>query len=128
MKSYNKVTLLGHVVMQPEIKLVPGESDGPRTCSLAVATDNEWLDVQTGEPKKSVDFHRCIAWNELADKCTSTLTKGALVLIEGRLTNRAYEGKNQVMHYITEIVLEQVILMPKPKEDALLSTSKPFTL
>ncbi|EKD92963.1 MAG: hypothetical protein ACD_28C00290G0002, partial [uncultured bacterium] len=40
------------------------------------------------------------------------LRKGSPVFVEGRLTNRSYEGSDKNTHYITEIVLNDLHLVP----------------
>ncbi|MFA6024672.1 MAG: single-stranded DNA-binding protein [Candidatus Gracilibacteria bacterium] len=106
MKSINRVSILGHVVADPQIK---STKSGKSVLSFAIATNNEWLD-QEGTLKKSADFHRIVAWEKLAEICAKHLRKGTPVMVEGRLTNRAYEGNDKVMHYVTEVVLNDVHL------------------
>lgn len=65
MKSVNRVTLLGHMVADPEVKSTKTQKS---VSSFAIATNNEWYDAE-GELKKSVDFHRVVAWEGLADLC-----------------------------------------------------------
>ncbi len=112
MKSINKVEILGHVVADPQIK---STKSGKSVSSFAIATNNEWLD-QEGTLKKSADFHRVVAWEKLAEICTKHLRKGSPVLIQGRLTNRAYEGNDKMMRYVTEVVLNDVHLFKYEKE------------
>lgn len=107
MKSINRVTLLGHIVADPELKST--KSSKPVT-SFAIATNNEWYDAE-GELKKSTDFHRVVAWDHLAELCTKFLQKGSPIFLEGRLTNRSYEGKDNMTHYITEVVATHVTLL-----------------
>lgn len=112
MKSINKVEILGHVVADPQIK---STKSGKSVSSFAIATNNEWLD-QEGTLKKSADFHRVVAWEKLAEICAKHLRKGSPVLIQGRLTNRAYEGNDKMMRYVTEVVLNDVHLFKYEKE------------
>lgn len=112
MKSINKVEILGHVVADPQIK---STKSGKSVSSFAIATNNEWLD-QEGTLKKSADFHRVVAWEKLAEICTKHLRKGSPVLIQGRLTNRAYEGNDKMMRYVTEVVLNDVHLFKYEKD------------
>lgn len=100
MKSVNRCTFLGHVVADPEMKVT---KNGKQVTNFAIATNNEWFDAE-GELKKSVDFHRIVAWDGLAKVCAEYLKKGSPIYLEGRLTNRSYEGKDKMTHYITEVV------------------------
>ncbi len=107
MKSVNRVTLLGHLVADPEIKIT---KTGKKVSNFALATNNEWFD-HNGELQSSVDFHRIVAWEKLADITSTYLKKGQPVLLEGRLTHRSYEGKDKLRHYITEVVVSNLHLL-----------------
>jgi single-strand DNA-binding protein len=107
MKSVNRVTLLGHIVADLELK---STKTGKPVVSFAIATNNEWFDAE-GELKKSADFHRVVAWDHLADLCSKFLQKGSPIYLEGRLTNRSYEGKDNLTHYLTEVVATHVTLL-----------------
>lgn len=113
MKSVNRVTLLGHVVADPQVN---STKSGKNVATFAVATNNEWFD-HNGESQRSVDFHRVVAWEKLADVCTRFLEKGSPILLEGRLTNRSYEGKDKSRHYITEVVVNNLHLLKWKKEN-----------
>jgi len=107
MKSVNRVTLLGHMVADPEVKSTKTQKS---VSSFAIATNNEWYDAE-GELKKSVDFHRVVAWEGLADLCGKFLHKGSPIYLEGRLTNRSYEGKDKLTHYLTEVVATNITML-----------------
>lgn len=107
MKSINRVTFLGHIVAEPQLKTTKNQK---RVVTYAIATNNEWLDSE-GELKKSVDFHRVVAWDKLADICAKYLRKGSPIYLEGRLTNRSYEGNDHMTHYITEVVAQSITLL-----------------
>lgn len=116
----NRVSILGHVVADPQIK---STKSGKSVSSFAIATNNEWLD-QEGTLKKSADFHRVVAWEKLAEICSQHLRKGSPVLVEGRLTNRAYEGVDKIMHYVTEVVLNDVHLFKYEKDRQTVETQE----
>lgn len=107
MKSINRVSILGHVVADPELKVT---KSGKSVSTFAVATNNEWFDTE-GEVKKSADFHRIVSWGKLAELCARHLRKGSPVFVEGRLTNRSYEGSDKNTHYVTEVVLSDVHIL-----------------
>lgn len=113
MKSVNRVTVLGHVVADPELK---STKSGKSVSSFAVATNNEWFDAD-GVLQKSVDFHRVVAWEGLAELCAKYLFKGSPVYLEGRLSNRAYEGKDKIQRFVTEIILNKLNIL-KWKEES----------
>jgi single-strand DNA-binding protein len=67
--------------------------------------------VSDGEKKEEADFHRCVAWNKLAELCNQLLKKGNRVFVSGRLQNRNWETPEGQTRYITEIVIEDMILL-----------------
>lgn len=107
MKNINRVTLMGHIVNDPEIKKT---KTGLSVTSFALATNNEWRDSE-GTLKKSADFHRVVAWEKLAEIVCKYLKKGSPVYLEGRLTNRSYEGKDKINYFVTEIQARDVHIL-----------------
>ncbi|MFT7184242.1 MAG: single-strand DNA-binding protein [Oceanicoccus sp.] len=113
MKSVNRITLLGHLVADPQVKTT---KSGKQVANFALATNNEWFD-HNGELQHSVDFHRVVAWERLAGVAERFLGKGSPVLLEGRLTNRSYEGKDKTRQYITEVVVNNLHLLKWKEEN-----------
>lgn len=107
MKSVNRVTFLGHVVADPELRTT---KNGKFVLTFAIATNNEWFDSE-GERQKSVDFHRVVAWEGLAELCSKHLKKGSPLYLEGRLTNRSYEAKDGMKRYVTEVVASNIHIL-----------------
>lgn len=120
MKSVNKVNLLGHIVADIELKMT---KSGKAVCSFAVATNNEWLD-NDGNLQKSADYHRIVAWEGLAKIASEHLKKGSPVYLEGRLTNRFYEGKDKVQYYVTEVSATSIHILKWIHEKKSLETEE----
>ncbi|MBT4384288.1 single-stranded DNA-binding protein [Candidatus Peregrinibacteria bacterium] len=112
MKSLNRVTILGHIVANPELRTT---KNGKHVSTFALATNNEWYD-NDGVVQKSTDYHRIVAWEGLAKLCGQYLKKGSPLLLEGRLTNRSYTGKDEMRHYITEVVAKNMHILEWGKE------------
>lgn len=115
--SINKVTLLGHLTLDPEMK---DAANGNLGCLLSLATDESWTD-KSGEKKVKTEFHRVMVWGKLAESCGLYLKKGERALIEGSIHTRNWEDKG-VKKYITEIVASAVYFMSntdKTAKDAL---------
>lgn len=106
-RSLNRVTLIGNLTRDPELKYTP---QGTAVCSFGVATNRSWV-TATGELKEDVQYHRIVAWQKLAELCGKILTKGKKVYLEGRITYRNYIGKDGVQRTITEIVLDDFVLL-----------------
>lgn len=106
-RSWNKVELIGNLTRDPELRYTP---NGAAVATFSIATNRSY--VADGERKEEVDFHRCVAWNKLAELCSQLLKKGTKVFISGRLQNRSWEDQQSGQtRYITEIVVEDMIVL-----------------
>ncbi|MFZ3301351.1 MAG: single-stranded DNA-binding protein [Microgenomates group bacterium] len=107
MKSLNKVQLIGNLTRDPELKYT---GTGMAVATFTIATNRGWT-TDSGEKKEEVDFTRLVAWNKLAEICGQLLKKGRKVYVEGRLSNRSYQDKDGVTKYISEVVINDMILL-----------------
>lgn len=124
-RSLNKVTLIGNLTRDPEIKYTPS---GAAVCTFGVATNRSWTTTD-GQIKEDVQYHRLVAWNKLAELCGKILTKGKKVYLEGRLSYRSYTAKDGTQKSITEIILDDFIVFSdgskRPDGDVSAAGSKP---
>jgi single-strand DNA-binding protein len=109
MASLNKVTLIGYIGKQPEIKSM---DNGNKVASLSLATTEAGYALQNGtQVPERTDWHNVIAWGAIAGIIERYAQKGNQVYVEGRLRTRNYEDKNKTRHYITEIMCEKFLLL-----------------
>lgn len=103
--SVNRVTLLGNVGKDPEIRSTQG---GKKIASFSLATSEAWNDRQSGEKRERVEWHRVVVFNDrLADVVERFVQKGKQVYIEGQLKTRKWTDQSGQDRYTTEIVLDQ---------------------
>lgn len=105
----NKVLIVGRMTAAPELRKTPG---GFSVTSFGVATNRVSKD-KNGNRREETEFHNVVAWGRQAEVASQFLTKGALVLIEGRLQTRSWEDKQGVNRKTTEIVCERLQLGPR---------------
>lgn len=106
-RSWNRVELIGNLTRDPEMRYTPS---GAAVATFTIATNRTF--VTDGEKREEADFHRCVAWNKLAELCQQLLKKGNRVFVSGRLQNRSWEDQQSGQtRYITEIVIEDMILL-----------------
>ena len=105
-RSLNKVTLLGNLTRDPELKYTPS---GTAVCSFGVATNRSWKTAD-GSTKEEVQYHRIVSWQKLAELCGKLLTKGRKVYLEGRLVYRTFTGRDNIQRTVSEIVLDDFIV------------------
>lgn len=111
-RSLNKVTLIGNLTRDPELRYTP---QGTAVCSFGVATNRQWT-TDSGEKKEDAEFHRVVAWNKLAEICSQLLTKGRKVYVEGRLQTRSWTGQDGTQRTQTEVVISDMILLDSRRE------------
>lgn len=105
MASVNRVTLLGNLGRDPEVRHT---QDGKPIVNLSLATTESWRDRNSGERKEKTEWHRVVIFNEnLAKVADAYLKKGSTVYIEGQLQTRKWTDKDGSEKYSTEIVLQQ---------------------
>lgn len=103
MNSINKVTILGNVGKDPEIRTF---QSGGRVANLTVATSEIWKEKYTGERKEKTEWHRVVILNEgLVKVAEHFLKKGSKVYLEGQLETRKWTDQKGQEKFSTEIVL-----------------------
>ena len=105
--SLNRVTLIGNVGKDPEIRYQPS---GEAVANFSLATSTTWTDKTSNEKKENTEWHRCNAWGRLADVVGQYVKQGSKIYVEGELRTRKWE-KDGVTHYTTEIRVGQMILL-----------------
>jgi single-strand DNA-binding protein len=112
-RSLNKVQLIGNLTRDPELKYTPS---GTGVCTFGLATNREWTD-STGQKQEGAEFHRIVAWGKLGEICSQLMTKGRKVYVEGRLQTRAWKSQDGADRQVTEVVIDEMILLDAPKGD-----------
>lgn len=103
----NRVQLIGHLGMQPEVKTL---ESGKKLAKFSIATNETYKNAK-GEKVTDTQWHNVIAWNKTAEIADMYLEKGKEVAIEGKLTSRSYDDANGNKRYITEIVCSELLLL-----------------
>jgi len=108
--NLNKVFLIGRLTRDPESRTLPS---GQAVSNFGLATNRVWVNPESKEKQEQTEFHNIVAFGKLADICNQYLIKGSLVMIEGRLQTRTWQGQNGETKYRTEIVTERLQMGPK---------------
>ena len=106
-RSINKVTLIGNLGKDPELRYT---SSGVAVATFTCATNESWKD-QDGNVQEKTQWHSLVAWRKLAEIVGEYLKKGSKIYIEGRLQYRTYDDKNGVKRYVTEIVVDELLML-----------------
>ena len=111
--TVNKVILIGRLGADPELKYTPS---GAAVTNFNIATNEAWKG-KDGNPQVRTDWHRIVAWRQLAEFCIKYLKKGNRVYVEGRLRTRSWENKEGTTSHITEIIINHLQMLDnKPVE------------
>jgi single-strand DNA-binding protein len=105
----NKVQLIGNLGSGPEIKQI---ESGKKVARISLAT-NETYKNAVGEKITETQWHRIVAWGNLAELAEKYLVKGSEIAIEGKLAYREYIDNDGVKRYITEVIANEILLMDK---------------
>ena len=105
----NRVQLIGHVGNDPEIKTFEG---GRKLATITLATNDHYKNAQ-GEKVEQTEWHRLTAWGATADLIEKLVTKGKEIAIDGKLTHRTYDDKNGEKRFITEVSINEFMLLGK---------------
>ena len=98
----NKVLLTGRITKDPEIRYT---QNGMPNLMFTLAVDRQ---VRDSQGQKQADFVSCVAWSQSADFMSRYIKKGNMLAITGRIQTRSYQGQDNQMHYVTEVVVEAV--------------------
>jgi single-strand DNA-binding protein len=103
--SVNKVTLIGNLGRDPEIRSL---NSGDPVCNLSVATSESWRDKASGERREKTEWHRVVIFNpNLSKVAEQYLKKGSKVYLEGQLQTRKWTDQSGQDRYTTEVVLQR---------------------
>jgi len=107
--NLNKVFIAGRLTADPELRTTQA---GDQVASFSVASNRFWRD-KDGQKKESTEFHNVVVWGRQAEVVNQFSKKGSIILVEGRLQTRAWEGKDGQTRRTTEIVAENIQLGPR---------------
>jgi single-strand DNA-binding protein len=107
-KGVNKVTIVGNLGNDPEVKYMPS---GGAVANISVATSESWKDKETGQPQERTEWHRIVFFNRLAEIVGEYLKKGSQVYVEGQLRTRKWQDQSGADKYTTEIVASEMKML-----------------
>ena len=103
----NKVQLIGNLGNAPEVKTT---ENGKKLARFSVATNESYRNA-SGEKVTETTWHNLVAWGKVAEIAEKYLVKGSEVALEGKLINRSYSDKDGNKKYITEVQVNELLLL-----------------
>lgn len=108
----NKVQLIGNLGANPDIRTT---ESGKKWVRLSMATNDNYRNAQ-GEKVSDTQWHNIVAWGKNAELAEKYLSKGSNLAIEGKLVSRSYTDKNGGKKYITEVQVNEILLLGTKSE------------
>jgi single-strand DNA-binding protein len=105
----NRVQLIGHLGADPELRTI---ENGSKMARLRLATNETYTNAK-GEKITETQWHTLVAWGKTAELAEKLLNKGAEAAIEGKLVSRSYVDKDGQKKYVTEVVVEEFLLLSR---------------
>lgn len=109
----NKVMLIGRLGRDPELRYT---QSGAPICNLRIATDETYTD-RDGNRVEKTEWHTIVVFQRIAETCSTFLSKGSLVYVEGSLQTRKWQDQQGQDRYSTEVKAQRVVFLDR-KGDA----------
>lgn len=106
----NHVQLIGNLGGVPVVKEFNGNN---KVARVTLATHERYKNAK-GEYLTETTRHNLVLWDRQAETASRLMKKGAEVAVRGKIVNRSYEDKNGVKRYVSEIRVENFIIISRP--------------
>jgi len=107
MSLRNSVSLIGFT--GKEVEMISFEN-GNVKANVSLATNDHYTNAK-GEKVEETQWHSLVAFGKTAEIFQKYVTKGKEIAIEGKLMYRSYDDKDGVKRYITEIKVDEILLL-----------------
>lgn len=107
MSSINKVTLIGRVGKDPDLRTL---QSGKSVVNVTLATSSKYKD-RNGDQAEDTQWHRLVAYDKLADIISQYVHKGSLIYVEGSLKYGKYTDKDGNEKNTTDIIINQMQML-----------------
>lgn len=107
----NHIVIMGRLVRDPELRRT---GNGTAVTNFSVAVDRDFSGKDGGE--KETDFIDCVAWRNTGEFVSKYFTKGAMIVVSGRLQIRKWQDKDGNNRYSAEVVADNVYFADSKKD------------
>jgi single-strand DNA-binding protein len=121
MIGVNKATIIGLCGQDPESRTFP---DGTASCSVSIATSEQWKDKTTGEKKESTEWHKVRFRGKLAEIVGQYVKKGCKIYVEGKIKTRKWQDNQGIERYTTEIHASEMQMLDSRQDDCGVQNAK----
>jgi len=100
------VTVIGNLTADPELRFT---QSGAAVANFTVASTPRFLNKNTNQWEDGdALFLRCNIWRQAAENVAESLTRGARVIVSGRLKQRSFETREGEKRTVVELEVDEV--------------------
>src|SRR3954451_6046364 len=99
----NSVTLVGNITRDPELRYTPS---GQSIATFGMAVNRRFQ--RNNQWEEQTSFFNVTAWGTLGENASSSLQKGARILVTGRLEQRSWESQEGEKRSVVEVVADEI--------------------
>jgi single-strand DNA-binding protein len=99
----NSVTLVGNITRDPELRFTPS---GQAIATFGMAVNRRFQ--RNGQWEEQTSFFNITAWGTLGENASNSLSKGARIIVNGRLEQRSWETQEGEKRSVVEVVADEI--------------------
>jgi len=107
-KGVNKVILIGYLGNEPDMRSMPS---GTSVANVSLATNDSWVDKQSGQRQERTEWHRVVFFDRLAEVVKQYVHKGSRIYVEGNLRTEKWQDQNGIERYTTKIIAREMQIL-----------------
>jgi single-strand DNA-binding protein len=107
MASFNKITLIGYVAKDPEVRTISADK---KVAEVSIPINDNYTD-RSGQQIERTAWYRVAFWNQKAEVIEKYVKKGTQLHIEGRLTVRTYTDKEGKERFSLDVLAQDFTLL-----------------
>lgn len=124
MRGVNKLTILGNLGADPELRYFP---DGTPVAKISLAVSEQWKDKKTNEQRERTDWFAVLFTHHLAKIVHDKLKKGDTILVWGKMKSRSYpDSKTGLPREVWEVHADEMHIVKTKNRDAQADEGNPF--
>ena len=105
----NRVVLAGRLTADPEIRK---STNGNSVCRFSLAVSRKF---KNANGQYEADFINCVAFKGTADTINSYVSKGDMLIVEGRIQTGSYTAQDGSKRYTFDVVVENITFINSRK-------------
>jgi single-strand DNA-binding protein len=101
----SQITVVGNITRDPELRY---SNSGTSVARIGIAVNFRRQNRQTNEWDESTSFMTVVCFGDMAEHVSESLSKGARILVTGRLEVREYQTQEGEKRQAVEIIADEI--------------------